>query len=71
MRIRESISFDSGSRFDASAAEETLQELEEQYAEGAIERHAYLEKKSSLVRLFVKATTSPKGRGREENYGGE
>ncbi|WP_449277742.1 hypothetical protein [Leucobacter sp. GX24907] len=54
---------DSGqSRFNASSAEETMRELEEQYARGEIEKHAYFEKKQSLVRLYLKATTSPKRR---------
>lgn len=47
------------SRFDTSSAEETMRELEEQYAAGEIETHAYFEKKRSLVRLFLKATTAP------------
>lgn len=72
MRIRSSDEFsEKRSRFNAEAAEENLRELEEQYAAGEIERHAYFEKKQSLVRLFLKATTSPKRRLREENYDGE
>lgn len=72
MKIRESNDFGpQHSRFDAAAAEETLRELEEQYAAGEIEAHAYFEKKQSLVRLFLKATTHPRRRRREENYGGE
>lgn len=59
MKIRESNHIGGASRYDAAAAEETLRELEEQYANGEIERHAYFEKKRSLVRLFLKATTSP------------
>ncbi|UOQ58542.1 hypothetical protein MUN78_06890 [Leucobacter allii] len=60
----------SHSRFDANAAAETLRELEEQYAAGEIEAHAYFEKKSSLVRLFMKATTNPRRRYYDE-YDGE
>ncbi|MGJ0203244.1 hypothetical protein NHL51_03655 [Leucobacter sp. gxy201] len=74
MRIRETRDFgEQHSRFDASAAEETLRELEAQYAAGEIERHAYFEKKQSLVRLFLKATTNPKRRRTEstESAGGE
>ncbi|WP_440312692.1 hypothetical protein [Leucobacter chromiireducens] len=72
MRIRSSDEFDEQhSRFNAEAAEETLRELEEQYAAGEIERHAYFEKKQSLVRLFLKATTNPRRRRREENYDGD
>lgn len=72
MPIRDSHEFGSQhSRFDASAAEETLRELDAQYAAGDIEAHAYFEKKQSLVRLFLKATTNPIRKHREENYGGE
>lgn len=72
MKIRATNEFDTRqSRFDAGAAEATLRELEAQYAAGDIEPHAYLVKKQSLVRLFVKATTSPKRKQRPENYGGE
>ncbi|SJN08482.1 hypothetical protein FM113_02870 [Leucobacter sp. 7(1)] len=72
MPIRESNEFGAQhSRFDASAAEETLRELDAQYAAGQIEAHAYFEKKQSLVRLFLKATTNPRRRRREEDYGGE
>lgn len=67
MGIRETSGFDGHSRFDSSAAEETLRELEEQYARGEIEPHAYLTKKRSLVRLFLKSTTSPKKRYRDED----
>lgn len=59
MKIREANNIGGGSRFTADSAEETLKELEQQYAAGEIEQHAYFEKKRSLVRLFVKATTNP------------
>ncbi|PRI11224.1 hypothetical protein [Leucobacter massiliensis] len=60
------------SRYDAAHAERVIAELEAQYAAGDIERHAYLEKKRGLVRLFVKATTQPRRRAaRSENYDGE
>lgn len=72
MKIRSTNEFDTRqSRFDAAAADETLRELGEQYAAGDIETHAYLLKKQSLVRLFVKATTSPVRTRREENYDGD
>ena len=72
MKIRETSAFDGRhSRFDAAAAEDTLRELEEQFAAGDIDARSYLVKKQSLVRLFVKATTSPVRRRREENYDGE
>ncbi|MFF8816739.1 hypothetical protein ACF07D_01915 [Leucobacter sp. NPDC015123] len=64
MKIRANTTIGGASRFDATAAEETLRELEEQYARGEIERHAYFEKKSSLVRLFLKSTTSPRRKPR-------
>lgn len=57
MKIREINAIGGPSRFTADAAEDTLRELEAQYANGEIERHAYFEKKRSLVRQFVKATT--------------
>ncbi len=72
MGIRSSDEFgEQHSRFDAAAAEETLRELDAQYAAGEIERHAYFEKKQSLVRLFLKATTNPTRRRWEERYGGD
>lgn len=62
----------SASRYDAAHAETVIAELEEQYAAGEIERHAYLEKKRGLVRLFLKATTQPKKRRKYvENYDGD
>ncbi|KIP53386.1 hypothetical protein [Leucobacter komagatae] len=64
MKIRASNNIGGASRYDAAAAEETLRELDEQYARGEIERHAYFEKKRSLVRLFLKATTSPQRKPR-------
>lgn len=67
MSIRETSGFDgTASRFDAAAAEDTLRELEDQHSRGEIETHAYLVKKQSLVRLFLKATTSPRKQYREE-----
>lgn len=72
MGIRSSTEFgEQHSRFDAAAAEDTLRELDDQFAAGEIEPHAYFEKKQSLVRLFLKATTNPKRIRREENYDGE
>lgn len=72
MKIRTTNEFGARqSRFDAAAADETLRELDAQYAAGEIEPHAYLLKKQSLVRLFVKATTSPIRKHREENYDGD
>lgn len=69
MSIRETSGFDgTHSRFDASAAEETMRELEDQHARGEIETHAYLIKKRSLVTLFLKATTNPKRRYRDEGF---
>lgn len=59
MKIRETGSIGDASRYDASAATETLAELEAQYATGEIDTHVYFAKKRSLVRIFLKATTSP------------
>lgn len=59
--IRESSGFSrSGSAYDAQHAADSIAELEAQYAAGEIERHAYFEKKRSLVQIYLKATTSPK-----------
>lgn len=72
MAIREQGGLDGGaSRYDASHAADVIAELDAQYAAGEIERHAYLTKKQSLVRLYLKATTAPRRRPRrEENYDG-
>ena len=71
MRIRSSSDFgEQRSRYYAEHAEQVIAELDAQYARGEIERHAYLEKKRGLVRLFLKATTEPKRR-RVENYDGD
>ena len=43
-----------------SGRDARIAELEAQYAAGEIERHAYFEKKRSLVHIYLKATTSPK-----------
>lgn len=66
MKIRETSTIGQASRYDASAAAETLAELDVQYAAGLIEQHAYFEKKRALVSLFLKATTSPRRRYWEE-----
>lgn len=47
-------------RFDAEYTAESIQELEEQKERGEIEPHAYLIKKQALVKLYLKATTSPR-----------
>lgn len=65
MKIRETTTISSASRYTAESAEETLRELEEQYANGEIEKHAYFEKKRSLVSLYLKATTRPHRNRRE------
>lgn len=70
MRIREQGSFDGHhSRFDASAADATLRELEDQHAAGQIDTSTYFVKKRALVRLFLKATTSPTRRNYDEYDG--
>lgn len=67
MGIRESSGFSrDGSAYDAQHAADSIAELEAQYAAGEIERHAYFEKKRSLVHIFMKATTSPERRYFEE-----
>lgn len=67
MGIRESNEFDySRSRYELSTAAETIAELDEQYANGQIERHAYFEKKRSLVSLYLKQTTNPRRRRRDD-----
>lgn len=71
MAIREQQGLEvSASRFDAEHTAESIRELEEQYAAGEIEPPAYLMKKHALVRLYLKATTTPKRHIREEDYGG-
>jgi len=45
----------------------SIEELDQQYADGEIERHAYFMKKRVLVRLYLKATTSPRRRRRDES----
>lgn len=54
-----SVSRDNG-LFDAEYTAESIRELEEQKERGEIEPHAYLIKKNALVRLYLKATTSPR-----------
>ncbi len=49
-----------GGLFDAEYTAESIQELEEQKERGEIEPHAYLIKKQALVRLYLKATTTPR-----------
>lgn len=68
MRIRETTNVGNESRYTADSAEQTLRELEQQYAKGEIEKHAYFEKKRSLVRLFLKATTQPRRKSRKEYW---
>ena len=46
--------------FDAEYTAESIRELEEQREAGEIEPHAYLIKKQALVRLYLKATTTPR-----------
>lgn len=64
MIIRESGDLDQarGGLFDADYTAESIAELEQQHEAGEIETHAYLIKKSSLVRLYLKATTTPRRR---------
>ena len=75
MRIRHHEEFgESVSRYEPETAEATIRELDEQYAAGEIDRRAYFEKKQSLVRLYLKATTRPQRRRRSEppeNYAGD
>ncbi|WP_449283472.1 hypothetical protein [Leucobacter sp.] len=73
MAIREIGGLDAGaSRYDAAHTTAVLAELEAQFSAGEIGRHAYLEKKRGLVRLFLKATTQPRRRRRgAENYDGD
>lgn len=72
MGIRESSGLDAGaSRYDAAHASDVIAELEAQFSAGEIERHAYLEKKRGLVRLFLKASTEPRRRRGVENFDGD
>jgi hypothetical protein len=58
-----SVSRDNG-LFDLEYTAESIRELEEQHEAGEIEPYAYLLKKQALVRLYLKATTSPRRRRR-------
>lgn len=65
MRIREESNLNrGGALFDTRYTAESIRELEEQYAAGEIEPHAYLVKKQALVKLYLKSTTSPRRRPR-------
>lgn len=67
MKIRSTAAFDlSHSRYEAQSAAQSLEDLDAEYAAGAIEAGAYLERKQSLVRLFLRQTTSPRRRRRDE-----
>lgn len=50
--------------FDAEYTAESIRELEEQREAGEIEPYAYLIKKQALVRLYLKATTTPRRKRR-------
>lgn len=66
MNIHENSGIERGAgRFDAEYTAASIAELEEQYARGDIEPHAYLIKKQALVKLYLKATTAPKRRRRD------
>ena len=64
MIIRESHEFDQdrGGLFDADYTAESIAELEQQHEAGEIDTRAYLMKKNALVRLYLKATTTPRRR---------
>lgn len=67
MRIWEETSITAGSGgFDAEYTAMSIHELEQQLERGEIETSTYLQKKQALVRLYLKATTSPKRRRRPE-----
>lgn len=67
MSVRESESFDrAGGLFDADYTAASIEELEAQKERGEITGRAYLIKKQALVKLYLKATTSPKRRFRDE-----
>lgn len=67
MKIRSSAEFEHAhSRFEAASAAESIADLEEQYAAGKIEPHVYFERKHSLVRLYLKQSTSPRRRRRDD-----
>lgn len=52
------------SLYDAEYIATAIAELEEQRQRNEIEPHAYIIKKQSLVRLFLKATTTPQRKPR-------
>lgn len=68
MKIRATDAFDtSHSRFEAESAAQSIAELEAEYAAGRIAAPAYFERKQSLVRLYLRQTTSPRRRRRYED----
>lgn len=70
MKIRSSESVTRGPGFDSEYTAASIAELEQQRERGEIEPHAYLVKKQALVRLYLKSTTKPRRRLRDEGFEG-
>ena len=68
MKIRSSESVTRGPGFDSEYTAASIAELEQQRERGEIEPHAYLIKKQALVRLYLKSTTKPRRKQRDEGY---
>lgn len=69
MKIRENNDFNrKQGTYDADHAAAAIKELDQQRAAGEIEPHAYLTKKRSLVRLYLKATTTPRRKQYDEGF---
>lgn len=66
MKIRSSESVTRGPGFDSEYTAASIAELEQQRERGEIEPHAYLIKKQALVRLYLKSTTKPRRKQRDE-----
>lgn len=69
MKIRESSDFNrEQGTYDADHAAAAIEELDQQRASGEIEPHAHLIKKRSLVRLYLKATTTPRRKQHDDGF---
>lgn len=69
MKIRENSDFNRAQGiYDADHAAAAIEELDQQRATGEIEPHAYLIKKRSLVRLYLKATTTPRRKQHDDGF---
>lgn len=69
MKIRENSDFNREQGiYDADHAAAAIAELDQQRENGEIEPPAYLVKKRSLVRLYLRATTTPRRKHYDEGF---